>query len=292
MVWGTPLALVACAALASWGWYLTRSARVVVEQIAESRRETRPPLVARVVDTLGLRFQRAVVSWHKPRRLARLDTRLQCAGRPEGMTALTFVRRQTGFTVLGAVAGVVFLAAGYPVAAVAVVVFFAAWMDFWLRLVTVRRRAAVAQGLPDFLDILAVTVAAGLGLPAGLERVSAADPSPLGEEIRVVLDDLRYGRSRRQALEGLRERIPIPSVASFVTAMVQAEELGTPIAQALREISIEIRREFAQDARRRAAKAGPKVSLAVTTFIVPGAMLLIVSALVLSNWPAFQELFG
>jgi len=53
-----------------------------------------------------------------------------------------------------------------------------------------------------------------------------------------------------------------------------------------------VRREFAQEARRSAAKAGPKVSLAVTTFIVPGAMLLIVSALVLSNIPKFRDIFG
>ena len=93
-------------------------------------------------------------------------------------------------------------------------------------------------------------------------------------------------------MTGLRERNDVPSLSAFVTAMLQAEELGTPLAQALMEIAEEIRREAAQVARQAAAKAGPKVSLVVTMTIVPGAMLLIISAMVLANLPKFRGVLG
>jgi tight adherence protein C len=295
VVLAIPLALVLCMVALAVGWRMLRSTGL--EQVEQSLAvaadaRARPPLLARVVDALGGRSHRTLLALYGNRRLERLDRRLVTAGRPEGLNAPAFVRRKAGFAVLGAVVAVFFLLAGQRLVAVLLLAVFALWMDLWLRQVLARRQAAIARGLPDFLDVLAVTVSAGLSLQGALERVSAADRSPLGEEVRHVLDDLRYGMSRRQALEGLRQRNEAATMGSFVTALLQAEELGTPISQALNDIAAEVRREFAQNARRQAAKAGPKVSLVVTSFIVPGAMLLIISSLVLSNLPKFRGMFG
>lgn len=290
-----PAALVACAVLGLIGWRMLRSSGLEEIELAladtRDREQPRPALVARVVDFLGRRGQRTLLRLYGDRRLERLDARLVSAGRPEGLNAPAFVRRTAGFAVIGLIVGFFFLLAGQRLLAVLVVAVFSLWMHVWLRSVVGHRQAAIARALPDFLDVLAVTVAAGLTLQAALDRVSQADRGALGDEVRHVLDDMRYGMSRRQALDGLRRRNDAASVGSFVTALLQAEELGTPISQALNDIAAEVRREFAQTARRQAAKAGPKVSLVVTSFIVPGAMLLIVSALVLSNLPKFQGIF-
>ncbi|MGL5859133.1 MAG: type II secretion system F family protein [Angustibacter sp.] len=301
MVLVAPVAAVVCVGLAATGWWLLRSTGLedVERALAPGSRADaagdaagRPPVVARALDALGRVGGRMVLSWYGTRRLDRLRRRLGAAGQPEGLDAEAFIRRQVGFALAGLVAAGFFAGSGQPVLAVVVLVGCTSWMSVWLRTVAARRQAAIARALPDFLDVLTVTVSAGLSLPVALDRVSADDPGPLGDEIRRVLDDLRYGRGRRRALADLRRRNAAPSMGSFVTAVLQAEELGTPVAQVLSEIAADVRREFAQDARRRAARAGPKVSLAVTTFIVPGAMLLIIAALVLANLPRFREVFG
>lgn len=290
-----PVATTACFVAGVLGWRLLRSTglEAVTEGLdhpGETAQTT--PLFTKIVDGTGQRFVRLLLSAYGPRRRQRLDARLEASGRPEALTERDFLRRKAGFTALGVVLGVFFVLGGAPMAAVTLVVVCWFWMDVWLRAVVARRRREIALNLPDFLDVVSVTVTAGLNLQQALDRVASQDKGALGQEIRRTLNDMRYGLGRRRALESLRDRNDVPSVASFVTAMLQAEELGTPLAQALQEIAGEVRREAAQEARRAANKAGPKVSLVVTVTIVPGAMLLIVAAMVLANMPAFRDLFG
>jgi len=291
------IALAAAASLACLlaGVALLRSSRLdtVAASIAgPAGTAERVPFMARLLDGLGLGAQRLLLSAYGPRRRERLDDRLARAGRPEGLTDRSFLRRKAGFAVLGAVAGSVLWLAGQAVAAAVVALLFTFWMDLWLRTLVRRRRDEIARRLPDLLDVLAVTVSAGLGLQTALERTAERDPGALGQEIRRTLNDMRYGMSRRAALTALRQRNDVPSLSSFVSALLQAEELGTPLAQALMDIASEVRREAAQRARQAASKAGPKVSLVVTLTIVPGAMLLIFAAMVLANLPKFRGILG
>jgi tight adherence protein C len=252
----------------------------------------RAPLVARFLDGLGLGTQRLLLNAYGPRRRRKLDDRLARAGRPEGMTDRTFLRRKAGFAVFGASVGASLWLLGHAFLAAMIAILCTFWMDVWLRSLMSRRRAEIARQLPDMLDILAVTVSAGLALQLALERTVERDQTALGQEIRRMLNDMRYGMSRRAAFTALRDRNDVPSLSSFVSAMLQAEQLGTPLAQALMDIAAEVRRESAQQARQAAAKAAPKVSLVVTLTIVPGAMLLIFAAMVLANLPKFSGLFG
>jgi tight adherence protein C len=252
----------------------------------------RPPLSARVLDAAGRRFERLVVRRYGRGRIARLEARLVRAGRPEGFTARGFLRRKTGFGVMGVAFAVVFWLSGQVFFAVVVLLLCWFWMDYWLRTVVRRRQERIDRELPDFLDVLSVTVSAGLNFRGALERVSMAGEGPLAEEMAIVLREMDIGVSRRRAFTNLRDRNDAESLGSFVTAVLQAEELGVPLSQALNDIAAEVRREFAQETRRRAAKAGPKVSLVVTVTIVPAAMLLIGSSLVLSNLDSFEGVFG
>src|SRR5699024_10693353 len=118
-----------------------------------------------------------------------------------------------------------------------------------------------SRDLPDFLDVLGVTVSAGLSFRQAIERVCSFHAWPLGEEMSVAIHEMSMGVSRREALIGVRDRTQSESVATFVTALLQGAELGVPIAQALGDIAEEVRRKRAQDVRQAAAKAAPKVSL-------------------------------
>lgn len=290
-----PLGATACLLLAFFGWRMSRSTGL--ESVEASfatdpgERTRATPALARIVDSVGLRFQRYLLSAYGAKRFTALDRRLDRAGRPEGMAARDFVRRQAGFTVIGLLAALLFWLAGQAFIGLLALVMFSAWMPFWLRGLANRRQAAIARELPDFLDVLAVTVTAGLSLQGALERVTSVGDTPLSSEVRRILDDLRLGMSRRRAFEALRERNDAPSISSWVTAMLQAQELGTPLSQALQEIASEVRREAAQIARRAAAKATPKVSLVVTMVIVPGALLLIMASLLLSQLDSLRSVF-
>lgn len=244
------------------------------------------------IDVVGARFQRLLMRLYGPDRLGDLDGRLRRAGRPEGLTVSTYVQRQAGFAVLGAAAAAMFALLGQVVLAVVVLVAFAGWMDLWLVLVSRARLDQINRELPDFLDVLGVTVSAGLSFRQAIERVSDFHDGPLAQEMRTALREMSVGVSRRQAFRAVRERTRSESVGVFVTALLQAEELGVPLAEALREIAAEVRRERAQQVRREAAKASPKVALVVTTTMVPGAIVLMIAGLVLANRDTLASVFG
>jgi tight adherence protein C len=290
-----PLGATAALIVAVVGWRMVRSTGLELVEATltpEGQQEAAQPWVARLVDGVGIRFQRLLMVVYGARRLQALDRRLARAGRPEGMAPRDFIRRQAGFSAIGALSALFLLLAGQGLIALIVLVVFTGWMDFWLRGLAGRRQAQIARELPDFLDVLAVTVSAGLSLQSALERVANVEDTPLAAEVRRVLDDMRLGLARRQAFEALRDRNDTPSLGSWVTAMLQAEELGTPLSAALSDIAGEVRREAAQQARRAAAKATPKVSLVVTMVIVPGAILLIMASLILSQISNLKGIFG
>ena len=96
-----------------------------------------------------------------------------------------------------------------------------------------------------------------------------------------ALRQMELGAPRRDAFLALRERNGSEALSSFVTAQLQAEELGVPFSEALNDIATDMRRIAHQNARRAAQRAAPRVSLIVTTLIVPGAMILILLSIFL-----------
>ena len=99
------------------------------------------------------------------------------------------------------------------------------------------RQEQIERDLPDFLDILAVTVRAGLGYRLALGRVAEALGGPVGEEMLVALRQMSLGATRRAAFEALRDRNASEQLSSFVAAQLQAEELGVPLSEALNDIA-------------------------------------------------------
>ncbi|MFD1506527.1 type II secretion system F family protein [Georgenia yuyongxinii] len=247
---------------------------------------------AAFVDRLGARFQRTLMAMYGPARLRRLEDRLRRAGRPERLTVSAFMQRQAGFTVLGMVVVVLLALAGQALLGVIFGLVFAAWMEVWLRMVAARRRRQIDRDLPDFLDVLGVTVRAGTSFRQAVERVSAFHAGPLAEEMATALREMQLGIPRRDAFIGVRDRAQSENVSTFVTALLQAEELGVPLAEALGSISSEVRRQRAQQVRRDAAKAAPRVSLVVTMTIVPGALILMMAGMLISNLGSLGDVFG
>lgn len=280
-------ALVLCAGLGASGWWILRTEPIVQARLAHDETLHRSPprvsVVARLLRLLGSRFGPSVVRALGPRRMDQTRAKLDAAGNPGGWTAETWAERKAAFTVLAGLPALLLLLSGQVFFPLALVIGGWFWTDIVVAVALRRRQGALERGLPDFLDVLSVTVGAGLSFRQALERVSMATTGPLGEEVTLVLRQMSLGVSRRRALEEMRSRNRSPALAQFVTAMLQAEELGAPLAAALQEIATDMRRSTAQDARRRAARAAPRVSLIVTTVIMPGIILVLVVSLIIGS---------
>jgi tight adherence protein C len=235
----------------------------------------RRSVIARLVSSLAARLGPRLAPSLRHSRRAVVEQRLGYAGNP--MTVQGFVGLKAALALLlGLGVGGLLLLLGSNFIYV-ILLALIGWFgpDFWLARTGRLRQEAIERTLPDFLDILAVSVRAGLGYRYALRRVAEALEGPVSEEMLTVLRQIDLGQDRRDAFLALRERNKSESLKAFVAAQLQAEELGVPLAEALNDIATDMRRLAHQNARRQAQRAGPRVSLLVTTLIVPGSMILI-----------------
>lgn len=154
------------------------------------------------------------------------------------------------YGLLGALGAFSMLINGQLVPALLMVAFGLFWIEVGLWSAIRVRRDHIERTLPDFLDVLAVVVSAGLGFRQALDRVAHKYEGPWADEIRITLQQMDMGVSRRQAFDELRRRNDSEQVAQFVTALQQGEELGSPIVETLIAIAEDMRRTDAQNARR------------------------------------------
>lgn len=145
-----------------------------------------------------------------------------------------------------------------------------------------KRREQIDRDLPDFLDVLAVTVSAGLAFRTALATVAHRFGGPLAEEIQTVLNQVANGATLRAAFTGMRERTQSEAIDEFVTAYLQAEELGAPLVETLNQIAVEMRRANAQRLRQLAGRVEPRVSLVLTMVLIPGAMVILIGGMIIA----------
>lgn len=218
-----------------------------------------------------------------PRRLEVLQRRIDESGRPDGLTVDGYLERTAWWALLVAPVVVVLLLQGNLLVALLGVTVPVVLPLSRLAAAQRRRRDRIDRDLPDFLDVLAVTVMAGVNFRAALARVSERFRGPLAEDITLTLEQIANGASVRHAFTDLRRRSSSEAVAQFVSALLQSQELGAPLAESLRQIAEDMRRESAQRQRRAAAKTAPKVTLVTSLVLVPGALIFIVVGLYLGS---------
>ncbi|MCP9491483.1 MAG: type II secretion system F family protein [Solirubrobacteraceae bacterium MAG38_C4-C5] len=276
-------ASVACLALALAGVVAIRDKGPLwrFEDGAEDASQIRHGRVRGLLDALGARTGPLVLRVMGRSSRAKVRRRLDAAGRPGGMDVDAYAARKGTLFVITAFAAVLLLVQGAWFSALPLVALGWIGVDVWVDGVARRRQAAIERELPDLLDILAVCVGAGVAFRPALGRVGEAVGGPLGEEVETTLRQMTLGAPVREALAALRERNTSTSLGSFTTALMQAQEMGAPLVEALGDLAGEMRRTSLQRARQRAQRATPRVSLIVTLLIMPGAMLLAIAAIFL-----------
>ena len=147
--------------------------------------------------------------------------------------------------------------------------------EFWLSGRIRRRQKAILVMIPDTLDLLTISVRAGLGFDAALAKVVEKLPGPLSEEFRRALAEVRVGKARREALRDIVPRTEVQPLTNFIGAIIQAEQLGVSISKVLQVQSEQLRIERRQRAEEQAAKAPIKMLFPLVGCIFPSLFIVI-----------------
>ncbi|MBI4871567.1 MAG: type II secretion system F family protein [Candidatus Riflebacteria bacterium] len=159
----------------------------------------------------------------------------------------------------------------------------------WLTRRIKDRQHDVQLQLPDIMDLLTVSVEAGLGFDAGLGKVIEKLKGPLPDEFRVILREIRVGKTRKQALKDSMDRIGVTDVEAFFSAVIQAEQLGVSLAKVLRVQSDQLRQKRRQRAEEQAQKAPVKMMFPLVLFIFPVILIVLLGPAVIRAYDIFVE---
>lgn len=245
------------------------------------------PLQARAL-TLGRRITGAD-------KAERIRHKLDLAGNPRGWS----VDRVVSLKVLGAIVlplgGAAWsLLLGFAlttVALVAIALFFAGFFgpNLYLYQRAYDRSESIRKSLADAIDLLTISVEAGLGFDAALQQVARNTDGPLAEELARTLREMQLGKSRAEALKAIGDRTNVDDLKSFVTAMVQGDSFGISIGHILRVQSGEVRIKRRQHAEARAQQVPVKIMVPLVLFVLPCLFVVVIGPAVINMASFFSS---
>ena len=243
--------------------------------------ELQQPFVERTLRPLAMRLSGTVARVTSSSFTERTEKRLALAGYPGNLRVGDWL----GIKAIGALigAGVLFLIVGVlggnflgglGLAVVGALIGYIG-PEFWLGGRVRRRQKAILLQIPDALDLLTISVRAGLGFDGALGKVVEKLKGPLTDEFRRALAEIRVGKSRREALRDIIPRTEVQALTNFIGAIIQAEQLGVSISKVLQVQSEQLRIERRQRAEEMAAKAPIKMLFPLVGCIFPSLFIVI-----------------
>ena len=215
-----------------------------------------------------------------------LSAKLVAAGLSSRLSASGFLAIKGGTTLGGGLLGLVLAAAGSPASALIFVPALAAAgfiaPDWGLTMKQRGRREAVRAELPDALDLLAVSVEAGLGFDGAVTKLTEHMDGPLIEEFGLMLSEIRVGEARPVALRKMAARVDAPELSTFVRAILQADQLGISLGRILRVQATDTRLRRQAAAEEKAMKAPIKMLFPTVLFIFPAMFIVVLGPAMLN----------
>jgi tight adherence protein C len=254
-----------------------------------------PPFLQRVLRPLWHIFRRSFGNTLEERQAARLEIRLLQAGQPFGMSPVDFrILQATLFIGLPGLllvyAFMIGLGLGATLACALVGLLVAFLLPGYYLGAKVKTRARLAlRELPDVLDLMTVSLEAGLGFDAALSKLVTKKEGVLPTEFRRCLEEIRLGRTRREALSGVRDRVLLDELKVLISSILQAEKLGIGMVQVLRIQSQEVREQRKQRAEEAAMKAPIKMLFPLVLFIFPTLFIVLLGPLAVQLIDTFSN---
>jgi tight adherence protein C len=218
---------------------------------------------------------------------------LAMAGYPFGLTASDFMGLRLLCTFVGAALGVLlpiplslwrpdFFVPSLPLFAAAILA-FAGFLGpvFWLRRAAMRRRHLIRRQLPDMLDLITLSIEAGLAFDGAVYEAARRFKGPLSDELMKVMREVTLGKPRAQALRDMAERLKLEDISLLVSAVHQAETLGSPLANSLKALGEELRKKRLRMIREQIAKLPVKLIFPLVLFIFPTLFIVILGPAVI-----------
>jgi len=295
---------VAVVFLIMWvGLGVTRARDEMVDRLAlygrsnvASAREDQlaKPLAQRTIGPVLLKFSGFLKRFTPVGYLEKKQHQLLLAGSPGNLDAPALVVIKALGTGFGVVAS--FAIVDFGGSAIQRIVLFVFPLvlgffgpDAWLARKVDERRVAMQKALPDILDLMVISVEAGLGFDSALSRVVATVPGPLSEEFFRMLQETRVGVSRREAMRHLMDRTDLDELRSFLLAMIQAEAFGVTIANVLRVQADEMRVKRRQRAQEKAFAAPVKMVFPLVFCIFPALFIILLGPAAIQITEAFAS---
>ena len=247
--------------------------------------ELQQPFVERTLRPLAMRLSGGVSRMTSTSFSEKTEKRLALAGNPGDLRVADWLGIKAIGAIIGAILffflfGIVGLL-GFPFVIGGILMpvvgglFGYTAPEFWLGRRVKKRQKAILLMIPDALDLLTISVRAGLGFDAALGKVVEKLAGPLSEEFRRALAEVRVGKARRDALRDIVPRTEVVPLSNFIGAIIQAEQLGVSISKVLQVQSEQLRIERRQRAEEQAAKAPIKMLFPLVGCIFPSLFIVI-----------------
>lgn len=256
--------------------FAAREEIVSIEEI-----ELSMPISDRIFIPIIRKFSDFIIRFTPQTTLERTTRQLELAGNPRNMSAAIFWMLRIAATILiGSLLTMMMIRNGAETGKVmlwglggAVLGFMMPYM--FLKSMIDRRKQAIIKKLPDALDLMTICVDAGLTFNAAMQKVAEKWDDPLSSEFGRVIYEMQLGKSRRQSLKDMSERIDVPDVTSFIAAILQAEQLGVGIGKVLRIQSEQMRVRRRQRAEEKAQQAPVKMTFPLVFLIFPSIFVVL-----------------
>jgi tight adherence protein C len=264
---------------------LGHDAEAYVEEVQLPDR-VQTPLLQRIFGPLTGGLKKTVSRLYPSSDIDRVHADLLKAGLTGSVRAEEYVAIQIGSVLLGLGAGLIAIVSGVVGVKLGLAILIGLPMigglapRYWLRHRIKARRERVTNDLPDVLDLMTISVAAGLGLEQAMQVSCARFESPVSDELRLTLREMELGLSRHDALENLKLRTDIDDLVTFAVVLSQADALGLPIGRVLQAQADEMRDKRRQRAREKAAKVPVKILFPLALCFLPAIMIIVLGPIV------------
>jgi tight adherence protein C len=261
---------------------------------AEMVRGKEPAIFKQLFKTLWVSGARGVKKRMPKVKVEKMEMRLLKAGSPMQMSPFDFrLLQTTSLVVLPSFYGVLGFIMGLDTDRI--LLFVVIGLGFGLIIPNsmlnsrIKKRAKTAlKELPDFVDLLTVSLEAGLGFDSALSKVIQKQKGVLADEFHRCLDEVRLGKTRREGLAGIKKRLDVDEISTLINSIIRAEKLGVGMVQVLRIQSAEVREKRKQRAEEQAMKAPIKILFPLVLFIFPSLFIIILGPAVIQIINTFK----